>query len=433
MENFHKIIGYLLEQEGSVGLPGLGKLFLTRKPAQLDKVNGIIHPPFHSIEFTEELSAYDNIQLPNKYAADTQSTLSESNTIIRNAITSITNKIAEEGQYALPGLGVIQKDRYNKYSFMTDNVLGIHTEYTALQSISIANVAPSTIHSETDKSPKYSLDPVMSPSAQPEPSIMPSAAASAIIEAKTEPEKMVSSVQSAESKIETNINIPKTNSLRTILWIIGLLLLTALAIQILIAPDVLKRMFSNKEITSNTGEENNTNQEANTTIESNHDVSNIQISDTSQNTVADTASLSIATTNTSQNIGNAAMATEIKTEEPQSEPNTTSSAVAESINSSSSAKNDKVLSKKEQKPAISDNSNKADTDGYCIILGTFSVKKNAERLQKTIKSQGYNAIILPFGENKNKVCIYFSGGIENANRELSKFTSEYPDAIVTRR
>lgn len=70
---------------------------------------------------------------------------------------------------------------------------------------------------------------------------------------------------------------------------------------------------------------------------------------------------------------------------------------------------------------------------YSIVVGSFGVKANAERLQGTLRSQGYNAQIVRTANNLYRVVAASSDSMSDIVSDKNRLKSSYADAWILRK
>jgi|GEM_PF-6447796 len=413
MNNFSKILAWLLDVHKQVVVPDLGAFILEPVPATLDRERQIIVPPRFIIRFDDRIQSGDNLLL-DKYCTDTGKSLSESSTALHNQVTHIKNTLSSNGHYILEGLGVLHRDTSGSLYFVSYADTEVKGPFYGFQPIEI----PPIISKKEPEAVKVNrqVNELVSVSAT-ESSQYGTVEVVKSIETTIKASQPAHAHNTAadETKINTHSETDR-NPFRFILWIICGLLLLALLAQIYFAPDILKNLFSSQS--GETVINPSTDSSSLMATEINDSLSYTYSSETSIDTshLADSLSYPISSETASGN--NIISEPESSNELPDNQQPT---AHAESVAKSEQSKN-----------TIQTNE-KAEKEGYCIILGTFSVQKNAEMLQKKIQKQGYEVLLLPMQKNKNKVCIFISGDISNAQKELPNFAGKFPDAIITKK
>lgn len=67
---------------------------------------------------------------------------------------------------------------------------------------------------------------------------------------------------------------------------------------------------------------------------------------------------------------------------------------------------------------------------YSVVVGAFGVKANAERLQQTLRNNGYNAQLVLNERNLYRVIAATSDTKKDAAADLSRLRSQYADAWI---
>ncbi len=70
---------------------------------------------------------------------------------------------------------------------------------------------------------------------------------------------------------------------------------------------------------------------------------------------------------------------------------------------------------------------------YSVVVGSFGVKANAERLQGTLRGQGYNAQIVRTANNLYRVVAASSDSMSDIVSDKNRLKSSYADAWILRK
>ncbi|MCQ2244840.1 MAG: SPOR domain-containing protein [Bacteroidaceae bacterium] len=70
---------------------------------------------------------------------------------------------------------------------------------------------------------------------------------------------------------------------------------------------------------------------------------------------------------------------------------------------------------------------------YSIVVGSFGVKANAERLQSSLRGQGYNAQIVRTANNLYRVVAASSDSMSDIVSDKNRLKSSYADAWILRK
>jgi nucleoid DNA-binding protein len=113
-------IAELLYEHDSVNIPGLGG-FLTRyKPAEIDQVQGKLHPPAKSLEFNENLRVNDGV-LVNYIKEKHNLSLQQAEEAVHKYVQGVKNAIGQREIVVFPRVGRLYKDYEQKLQFLPDN------------------------------------------------------------------------------------------------------------------------------------------------------------------------------------------------------------------------------------------------------------------------------------------------------------------------
>lgn len=113
-------IAELLYEHDSVNIPGLGG-FLTRyKPAEIDQVQGKLHPPAKSLEFNENLGVNDGV-LVNYVKEKHQLSLQEAEETVEKYVQEVKKALQQREIVIFPRVGRLYKDYEQKLQFLPDN------------------------------------------------------------------------------------------------------------------------------------------------------------------------------------------------------------------------------------------------------------------------------------------------------------------------
>ncbi len=113
-------ISDLLYTYESVIIPGLGAIVSTYKPATIDHVQGLIHPPSKQLSFNEHMVTNDGVlylQLMTVYHI----TEDQAKKAVRNFVQEVMEKLREREIVVLPKVGRLYQDYEHNMQFLQDS------------------------------------------------------------------------------------------------------------------------------------------------------------------------------------------------------------------------------------------------------------------------------------------------------------------------
>ena len=266
VEFLTRMVGDLILDNDTLGLPGLGSFVVEQMPASFSDKGYTINPPYRRLTLVSKESQ-DGL-LAALYARDNSITIEEAESMLSEFLGELAARLREEKSVELPGLGRLRATRENHFFFVPDEDLDISPDCCGLDAVSLKTHGAFSL-SELD------LPAVAAPEAAPaapvretaapeqtagtEPAATEPAATEPAEAEHTEPEPSEPE-QTAETKPET-VTKPaaeaKPAKARRRLpaaarWAIGAaccaaLLLGALAALGRLAPDVADRLLYSKE------------------------------------------------------------------------------------------------------------------------------------------------------------------------------------------
>lgn len=114
-------IAELLYEQNSVGLPGLGAITCSYKPAAIDHVQGKLSPPAKELTFDPNLVLDDGL-LAQAAARRFNVSLSEAAAAVSDFTGQIQAALDRREMFTIPGVGRLYKDFEQNLQFLSDEV-----------------------------------------------------------------------------------------------------------------------------------------------------------------------------------------------------------------------------------------------------------------------------------------------------------------------
>lgn len=178
IELLSKMLGELLLDHDSVGLPGLGTFVAEVVPASFSDRGYTINPPYRRLSFHAGHPADDT--LARYYAQSNSRPEAEAKAIMAEYVSQLKAVLQERRIVVFPGLGRLRTTRDNTVFFVADEDLDIYPDGIALESVSLKT------HMETPEDLSYAMsslrgiiapEPATEPEPVPEPDPAPVATA----------------------------------------------------------------------------------------------------------------------------------------------------------------------------------------------------------------------------------------------------------------
>lgn len=239
-----RMVGDLILDNDTLGLPGLGSFVVEQMPASFSDKGYTINPPYRRLTLVSKESQ-DGL-LAALYARDNSITIEEAESMLSEFLGELAARLREEKSVELPGLGRLRATRENHFFFVPDEDLDISPDCCGLDAVSLKTHGAFSL-SELDL-PAVAA-PVSTKPAEAEPT------ESEPTESEpTEPEQTVEAKPAAETKPAAEAKPAKVRRRlpAAARWAIGAaccaaLLLGALAALGRLAPDVADRLLYSKE------------------------------------------------------------------------------------------------------------------------------------------------------------------------------------------
>lgn len=255
VEFLTRMVGDLILDNDTLGLPGLGSFVVEQMPASFSDKGYTINPPYRRLTLVSKESQ-DGL-LAALYARDNSITIEEAEAMLSVFLGELAARLREEKSVELPGLGRLRATRENHFFFVPDEDLDISPDCCGLDAVSLKTHGAFSL-SELD------LPAVAAPEAAPaapvretaapeqtagtEPAATEPAATEPTEAEPTAPEQTAETKPAAEAKpAKVRRRLPAAAR-----WAIGAaccaaLLLGALAALGRLAPDVADRLLYSKE------------------------------------------------------------------------------------------------------------------------------------------------------------------------------------------
>ncbi|MBR0028809.1 MAG: hypothetical protein IJP55_01015 [Bacteroidales bacterium] len=250
VEFLTRMVGDLILDNDTLGLPGLGSFVVEQMPASFSDKGYTINPPYRRLTLVSKESQ-DGL-LAALYARDNSITIEEAESMLSEFLGELAARLREEKSVELPGLGRLRATRENHFFFVPDEDLDISPDCCGLDAVSLKTHGAFSL-SELDL-PAVAA-PEAAPAAPVQEAATPEQAAGEPITATgdvaTEPaanEPAAEARPAAEAKpAKVRRRLPAAAR-----WAIGAaccaaLLLGALAAIGRLAPDVADRLLYSKE------------------------------------------------------------------------------------------------------------------------------------------------------------------------------------------
>lgn len=119
-QNVSNHIAELLYQNDIVIVPDFGGFETNYKPAVIDAIQGYIHAPSKTLRFTENLVVNDGLLVAQIAEAEV-CTKQEASDLVKLFVDDLRQRLARGETIALPKVGHLVKDEYNKLQFSPEN------------------------------------------------------------------------------------------------------------------------------------------------------------------------------------------------------------------------------------------------------------------------------------------------------------------------
>lgn len=265
VEFLTRMVGNLILDNDTLGLPGLGSFVVEQMPASFSDKGYTINPPYRRLTLVSKESQ-DGL-LAALYARDNSITIEEAESMLSEFLGELAARLREEKSVELPGLGRLRATRENHFFFVPDEDLDISPDCCGLDAVSLKThgafslsdldlpavaapeAAPSAPVRET-AAPEQTAgtEPAATEPAATEPAATEPAATEPAEAEHTEPEPAAEAKPAADAKpAKVRRRLPAAAR-----WAIGAvccaaLLLGALAALGRLAPDVADRLLYSKE------------------------------------------------------------------------------------------------------------------------------------------------------------------------------------------
>jgi len=129
------MIGELMLDHDSLGLPGLGTFVAEEMPASFSDRGYTVNPPYRRLSFTERAS--DDTLLLDLYAGANPQAPKEAEAVLLSFLKELKEELELRKTVDLPGLGRLRATRENHFFFVADEALDISPEACGLSAVSL--------------------------------------------------------------------------------------------------------------------------------------------------------------------------------------------------------------------------------------------------------------------------------------------------------
>lgn len=129
------MIGELMLDHDSLGLPGLGTFVAEEMPASFSDRGYTVNPPYRRLSFTERAS--DDTLLVDLYAGANPQAPKEAEAVLLSFLKELKEELELRKTVDLPGLGRLRATRENHFFFVADEALDISPEACGLSAVSL--------------------------------------------------------------------------------------------------------------------------------------------------------------------------------------------------------------------------------------------------------------------------------------------------------
>lgn len=135
VEFLSRMIGELMLDHDTLGLPGLGSFVAEEMPASFSDKGYTVNPPYRRLSFTGRES-HDGL-LTKLYAGDNSLSEEEAGAILGSFLQDLADELKQRKTVELPGLGRLRATRENHFFFVADESLDISPDAFGLTSVSL--------------------------------------------------------------------------------------------------------------------------------------------------------------------------------------------------------------------------------------------------------------------------------------------------------
>lgn len=135
VEFLTRMVGDLILDNDTLGLPGLGSFVVEQMPASFSDKGYTINPPYRRLTLVSKESQ-DGL-LAALYARDNSITIEEAESMLSEFLGELAARLREEKSVELPGLGRLRATRENHFFFVPDEDLDISPDCCGLDAVSL--------------------------------------------------------------------------------------------------------------------------------------------------------------------------------------------------------------------------------------------------------------------------------------------------------
>jgi nucleoid DNA-binding protein len=145
--NIPPIIRELLLHNEKAVIPGFGTLSMVHRPAELNKLTGVLLPPAKAIRF-DHLEKTDDGQLTDLVARKQQMKKSEAVASVAAYVKSIAGQLSTKGAVYLEGIGDLRLDKAGNFQFKPQEELLSRANMFGLPRLDIPVARPAKAYSQ---------------------------------------------------------------------------------------------------------------------------------------------------------------------------------------------------------------------------------------------------------------------------------------------
>lgn len=149
-----RMIGELILDNDTLGLPGLGSFVVEDMPASFADRGYSINPPYRRLSFVGKVS--DDRRLAALYAAGNSLDAKDADSILRSFLEGLGDELRRTKSVELPGLGRLRATREGHIFFVPDESLDISPDTFGLEGVSLKS---HSVMPHLPEAPDYCITP----------------------------------------------------------------------------------------------------------------------------------------------------------------------------------------------------------------------------------------------------------------------------------